>query len=385
MFKALLFSLSSLLVVNSAIAAERPPQFVMLAFDNCQENQSWKQMSDFLDHMNSFQNGSVKFTFFLSAVGLLTDQARQSYVDPMGRVGKSNINFGGNDLSVVERIRWINKLHGEGNEIASHAVGHFQGGKWSVDQWRHEFDQYENIVNNTAKVNGFTGEKAKQAQLAFRANQLAGFRAPYLEGGAALNQVLLERGFAYDTSDTSQGWEPMTWPKQFKQLVNGRGLWNFGLTFLTAPLSNISEENRLKGLPRTVGNSKIPAMDYNFCFRQTGGCPNVDPYKTSQEDDAQEMLKGYLKQFADNYNGNRAPLNIGHHFEQYRGGSYNRAFLTFARVVCTLPEVKCTTYTELTKYMESQDSSKRAAYQAGSFPKGTQLTLEGLLKRTQNP
>ena len=125
MLKSLLVLLGTVCFFNSALAVERPPQFVLIAFDNCQENQSWKQVSEFLDHMNSHEAGSVKFTFFLSAVGLLTDQARQNYIDPMGRVGKSNIDFGGNDLSVVERVQWINKLHVNGNEIASHAVGHF--------------------------------------------------------------------------------------------------------------------------------------------------------------------------------------------------------------------------------------------------------------------
>ena len=296
MLKSLLVLLGTVCFFNSALAVERPPQFVLIAFDNCQENQSWKQVSEFLDHMNSHEAGSVKFTFFLSAVGLLTDQARQNYIDPMGRVGKSNIDFGGNDLSVVERVQWINKLHVNGNEIASHAVGHFPGSKWTVQQWRHEFDQYENIINNVAKLNGFSGEKAKQAQLAFHADDMRGFRAPYLEGGSALNQVLLEHGFSYDTSDTNQGWEPTTWPKQFKQIVDGKALWNFGLSYLTAPLTTISEENRTRGLSRVVGKTKIPAMDFNFCYRQTGGCPQRDPYKEFQHDDVEEMLAAYLRQ-----------------------------------------------------------------------------------------
>lgn len=363
------------------LAAERPPQFVLLAFDNCQENQSWRQMSQFLDHMNSFQKDSVKFTFFLSAVGLLTDKARQAYVDPLGRQGKSNINFGGDDLSVVERVRWINKLYSEGNEIASHAVGHFPGKSWTVAQWRHEFDQYDYIVNNLVEINGFKGQQATQARLTFGADKLTGFRAPYLEGGAALNQVLQERGYTYDTSDTSQGWEPTTWPKKFAGAINGKGLWNFGLSFLTLPITSITQDARVKGQARQVTNGKIPAMDYNFCFRQTGGCTKPDPYADDAEKDAQEMLTAYLKQLATNYNGNRAPLHIGHHFEQYRGGAYNRALLNFARAVCTLPEVRCSTYKELVDFMERTGAQNRASFQAASFPKGPQLKLDDLLKR----
>lgn len=365
-------------------AADRPPQFVMLAFDNCQENQSWKQVSQFLDQMDSIQQDSVRFTFFLSGVGLLTDNAKKYYVDPLGRAGKSNINFGGDDMTVIERVKWINKLYTGGNEIASHAVGHFSGAGWSVDQWRHEFDQYEDIFNNFPAMNGFTGDKAAQAKLVFSIDKLVGFRAPYLEGGAKLNQVLMEHGYTYDTSNTDQGWEPSTWPKKFGGTVGSRGLWNFGLSFMTMPLTNITEEQRRWGASRTRSSVKLPAMDYNFCFKQTGGCDG-DPYASQAENDALEMLQGYLKQFTANYNGNRAPIHIGHHFEQYRGGSYNRSLMRFAKAVCTLPEVRCTTYSQLADYLERAGSGARSEFQAGSFKKGTPVSFDDLWKRAFAP
>ena len=376
-------SLLSLLIFVSSVASaqmvDRPPQFVMLAFDNCQENQTWEQVSQFLDQMNAENKNNLHFTFFLSAVGLMTDKARQNYVDPLGRTGKSNIGFGGNDDTVLKRIAWINKMQASGNEIASHAVGHFSGKDWSVEQWRHELGEYNYILDNLAEINGFTGEKAKQARLNFASKDLKGFRAPYLDGGDRLNQALMDYNYIYDTSDTNQGGDPTTWPHKFKRSVNTQGLWNFGLGFLNLPLTRISEQGLANHQPRVLRTGKLPAMDYNFCYQQTGGCPNKDPYQAEQDKDAREMLVGYLSYFVKNYNNNRAPINIGHHFEQYRGGSYNRSLFKFAKAVCSLPEVRCVTYHEMADYMDRLGSQNRDLMQAGRFEKGQQVRVEDLL------
>ena len=83
---------------------------------------------------------------------------------------------------------------------------------------------------------------------------------------------------------------------------------------------------------------------------------------------AAQMLATYLDYFRANYAGNRAPLNIGHHFEALQGGVYNEALKDFARQVCGLPEVRCATYSELADYMDAQSAETIAAYQEGAFP-----------------
>jgi hypothetical protein len=80
------------------------------------------------------------------------------------------------------------------------------------------------------------------------------------------------------------------------------------------------------------------------------------------------MLATYLAYFRASYTGNRAPLNIGHHFEAYQGGAYNEALKEFARRVCGLPEVKCAAYSELADFMDRQTPEMLAAYQRGDFP-----------------
>lgn len=352
---------------------DRPPQFVMLAFDNCEEIGTWSQVSDVIDSVDSINKDTVHFTFFVSAVGLLTDKARMAYVDPMGHHGRANIDFGGTEEDVLQRIAWLNKIRAEGNEIGSHAVGHFSGKNWSVAQWRHEFEQYDYILTHLAEINHLNAEQATRAQLSFTPKDLAGFRAPYLDGGAKVNQVLAERHFAYDTSDSNQGWEPNTWPKKYK---DSPSIWNFGLTFITSPLSVTGKA----GQPRRALPTKVIAMDYNFCFEQTGGCPDKDPYANQADADAEQVLSGYLSQFVADYNGNRAPLNIGHHFQPYRGGAYDRILFRFAKTVCQLPEVRCATYSELANFLGSAPPQALEDYQSSRFPPPTKLDLATLLK-----
>lgn len=349
----------------------------MLAFDNCQENQSWSQVSALLDELNQASTEPVHFTFFLSAVGLMTDAAKNAYIDPMGREGKANIDFGGKSEDVLKRIAWINKVRAEGNEIASHAVGHFSGKDWTVEQWRHEFEQYDYILNHLIEVNHFTGEQAERAKLSFKPEDLVGFRAPYLDGGERLNTVLEEQHFLYDTSNTDQGENPLSWPRKY---AKAPALWNFGLTFITTPIAMPAAHDPKHEKPREVKPSHVIAMDYNWCYRQTGGCPDKDPYAADEDEDAEQVLAGYLTQFAANYNGNRAPLNIGHHFQPYRGGAYNRIFFRFAKAVCGLPEVRCATYSELAAYLQSAGPEAVAQYQSGKFPKGSSIAVNTLFE-----
>ena len=198
---------------------DRPPQFVLLSFDNCQENQTWKQVSCFLENMNAADKNRLRFTFFLSAVGLLSDKQRSEYENPSvvdddssstarnvsrahfkerasrysrGRnfstKGESNIDFGGSDLDVNDRIAFINKLYVTGNEIASHAVGHFNGERWTADMWRHEFREYNRILQSLATPPGLSEDQS--SHLVFGPEALTSFRAPYLGKNKNLIQVL---------------------------------------------------------------------------------------------------------------------------------------------------------------------------------------------------
>jgi len=240
---------------------------------------------------------------------------------------------------------FINALYAQGHEIASHAVGHFDGGRWSAAQWEQEFASYRDIFANA-------GDKARAAtsRLDVPFAKVVGFRAPYLAAGSGLYEALRHDGFRYDTSGISY---PDQWPQKRD------GLWRFNL-----------ETVKIHGLGRGT-----LSMDYNFIVAQSHGV--ADPRRA--ELFKEQMLATYLDYFRASYTGNRAPLNIGHHFEAYQGGVYNEALKEFARRVCGLPEVKCATYTELADFMDQQTPGTIAAYQRADFPHAPEPALSARL------
>jgi peptidoglycan/xylan/chitin deacetylase (PgdA/CDA1 family) len=316
------------------VQVQRPPQFVMLAFDNCTELERWQDLSDFAAEMNR-DGERLHFTFFVSGVNFIEDASRNVYQGPGQRRGYSRINFGGSAEDVRKRIEYVNALYAQGHEIASHAIGHFNGAHWSAAQWEQEFSTYRDIVTNAGSFNA----RASAARLDVPLAKIVGFRAPYLATDAGLYAALLHDGFRYDTSGTSY---PDQWPQKRD------GIWRFNLAQL-----------RIAGLGRAT-----LSMDYNFIVAQSRG--RADPRHAQAF--KEQMLATYLAYFRASYSGNRAPLHIGHHFEAYQGGVYNEALEEFARRVCGLPEVRCAAYSELADFMDRESPETLAAYQRGDFP-----------------
>jgi hypothetical protein len=273
-----------------ARAVERPPQFVIMAFDNCTELERWKELSEFAAEMN----GSAKplhFTFFVSGVNFIADDKASVYEPPNRRRGASQIGFGGSADEVAQRVAYINDLYRNGHEIASHAVGHFNGSGWSAAEWAQEFSSFRSVLTNVAANNGLDSS----VKFAFPLSEVIGFRAPYL--------------------------------------ATRPGLYTL-------------------------------SMDFNFFAAQSH--MTVEPSR--RDAFREEMLQTYLAYFHSNYAGNRAPLNIGHHFFDYQDGAYREALEMFARTVCGLPEVRCVTYAELADFMDSLDAPTLEAYRNGDFP-----------------
>src|SRR5262245_9593746 len=110
----------SVVVPQVVTAAERPPQFVAIAFDNCTENERWQEWTEFADEM-SRDGQPVHFTFFVSGINYLSNTRKHLYQGPHQVRGSSRINFGGTQEEVRKRIAFINALHRQGHEIGSHA------------------------------------------------------------------------------------------------------------------------------------------------------------------------------------------------------------------------------------------------------------------------
>jgi peptidoglycan/xylan/chitin deacetylase (PgdA/CDA1 family) len=324
-----------LLLCAPARAVERPPQFVIMAFDNCTELERWKELSEFAAEMNG-SGKPLHFTFFVSGVNFIADDKASVYEPPNRRRGASQIGFGGTADEVARRVAYINDLYRDGHEIASHAVGHFNGSGWSAADWMQEFSSFRDILTSVAANNGLDST----VKFAFPPSEVIGFRAPYLATSAGLYTALKDDGFRYDTSSDSA---PGDWPDKVG------GLWRFNLAEL-----KLADSGR-----------HALSMDFNFFAAQSREV--VDPAR--RDAFREEMLQTYLAYFHSNYAGNRAPLNIGHHFFDYQDGAYREALEMFARTVCGLPEVRCATYTELADFMDSLDAPTREAYRNGDFPR----------------
>jgi hypothetical protein len=315
---------------------ERPPQFVLMAFDNCTELDRWQNLTKFVNDMK-IKNINVQFTFFVSGVNFLADANKTLYRGPHHAAGESNIDFGGSPGDVRQRVAFINGLHAAGSEIGTHAVGHFDGGeeKWTAADWRSEFQSYKTNFLTIGANNGFPSN----VKFDFAFDQVIGFRAPYLSTSPSLYTVLSENKFRYDTSSDD---DAAAWPKRTG------GVWRFNLADL-----------------KIAGTGKRTlSMDYNFYVSQSQAQEDPD----NRDVYRQQMLDTYVSYFKSNYSGNRAPINIGHHFAPYQSGAYHEALQAFAQLVCGLPEVRCVTYTQLANFMDGLSESTLAAYQAGDFP-----------------
>ncbi|MEO7818649.1 MAG: hypothetical protein ABIS18_05830 [Actinomycetota bacterium] len=85
----------------------------------------------------------------------------------------------------------------------------------------------------------------------------------------------------------------------------------------------------------------ILATDYNFYVNQrTGG-------------DSNQALASYMDYFLSNYHGDRAPVTISHHFTRWNNGAYVEALTRFVLQVCPMPDVRCVSYRDLAKWLNT--------------------------------
>lgn len=334
---------------QAAPAVERPPQFVAIAFDNCTELERWQDWADFAAELNR-DGERVRFTFFVSGINFLSNAKKHLYQGPSQSRGASRINFGGSVDDVRRRVAFMNALYRDGHEIASHAVGHFDGRNWGTAAWTSEFNSFDGLLDNVVRNN----ELSSGEGFAFTPKDIVGFRAPYLAHSPGLYATLAERGFRYDTSGTMLA---QKWPEKRD------GIWRFNLA-----------EIKLAGSGRAT-----LSMDYNFLVAQSGAAPIA----SRREQFRQQMLDSYLNYFRANYAGNRAPIHIGHHFSDYQNGAYREALKAFARSVCGLPEVQCVTYKTLADVMDKLQPDTLAAYRKGDFPRASEPAFAGMAAVTE--
>jgi hypothetical protein len=352
------FSLAlSVLASPVALAAEVPPQFVILAYDGSKSLKMWEDTRAFASTVNA------RFTYFINTPYFALKSKATSYTEPARGPGKICITWGDvitpNNTQeawrveeiaveqqftgperVLERMRLMNRAYSEGHEIAVHGVSHCPGDVFSQKQWEQEFTQFFAMLFKYIPRNDLQSLAGPEHQPAFDRKEVVGFRAPELAVSKGLWPTLQKEGIRYDTSLDG---EPNVWPRR-----NSTGTWSFAL-------GNIP----VAGTPK-----RTLSMDYNFYMIQSHGEPVRDPQVIQAIEE--QMYASYMNYFWSNYLGNRAPIHIGHHFSRWNEGAYWRAFQRFAQDVCVRPDVRCATYADLLKFVEANEA-KLPIYQKSNY------------------
>lgn len=330
---------------------ERPKQYIVLSFDGSRSIQMWKETRALANELD------IGLTVFMSGVHFLPATLLKKYYDPPGDKygpGMSAIKkISDDDAGTIPlRMEQVEQAVGEGIEVGSHAVGHFDAGhgpgglNWSTTDWVLELTQFQNILLNIFHLNGlperYPGESQTWKELV--GDSLRGFRAPFLSTNGTLAPALEKLGYRYDGSEAY----PMEWGKwPFKK--KDANVWEI-------PMAQIP----------IVGTAKTQvAMDYNFYAFDSKAMPDPANSAFYQE----RWFQSLMNYFRHNYYGNRAPIHIGAHFDDYNGRAYFTGFFRFARAVCRKPEVVCLTGSDLIKKMQALGPDRIAQLQKGNFEK----------------
>lgn len=115
-------------------------------------------------------------------------------------------------------------------------------------------------------------------------------------------------------------------------------MWNFPLQLMPYPDKDF----------------QVLSMDFNFLYNQSGGdVTQGDPANYPAWE--KQARQGYLNGFERAYNGSRAPLFIGNHFETWNGGIYMQAVADVVKDVCRRTGVRCVSFKELSDWLDVQD------------------------------
>ncbi len=313
------------LAKDDAIEPAKRKQLVIVSFDGAHDNLLWEKSRAMA------KRTGAHFTYFLSCTFLFPKSERAQYQAPHEKRGRSNVGFSQDREETILRLGeiWLAKL--EGHDIGSHACGHFDGGKWSKDDWTAEFAFFTQSLQNAWK-NAGVAEREPAGWQDFATKEIKGFRAPYLSAGSGLVEALEANGFSYDASLVTKG--------PAMPVASGE-IQRFGL-----PL-----------IPEGAGQRPVIAMDYNLYVRHSKG--KEKPEKSAAFEES--TLKAYRDAFAKQYAGERIPLQLGFHFVEMNAGAYWRALDTFLGETCGKTDVACVSYAEAIDMLAKEKKAAGAA------------------------
>ncbi|NNG35329.1 polysaccharide deacetylase [Nakamurella aerolata] len=309
---------------------EKPPQFIIFSFDGAGSHDKWEAFSKAAKPTDS------RFVGFLTGIYLLETANKDAYTGPGHAKGKASIGFGGSRDEVVLEVEDLNKAYAAGHEIGTHFNGHFcsdnppGGDDWSTADWESELGQFFTFMKDWKKINGVG---ADAPDLKVPTDAIKGGRTPCLEGDLKkLTPALKKFGMTYDTS--KQQAPGMVWPTKVD------GIWEFYMQDVYSP-----------GFAKQGKNPMVTAMDYNFWikFNQGKEQPETAP-------ELRKIVRGtYDYMYEQAFNGNRAPMLVANHFNNWNGDSFNAPALSFMKETCGKKDTICTTYQDVIAWMELQD------------------------------
>ncbi|WLP89138.1 polysaccharide deacetylase [Gordonia sp. NB41Y] len=304
---------------------EKPPQFVLFSFDGVGVSKNWDLF------LEAAERSDARFSALMTGLYFLTDKAKKRYRGPGYRPGESALAFGGTKAEVIEQIEYLNRTWYGGHELGTHYVGHFCAGtrnpgkNWSTREWNHELDQFFSLMANWRSNDGIT----TGPDLAFGPQEVKGGRTQCLEGTPAkLFPALRAHDMTWDSSMPAA--QPgVYWPSKIS------GIWEFQIPYAWSPPLR----------------KRQTVLDYNFWYTVNGA-------QDRPKDKARirrVVLDTYRYMFKRAYEGNRAPLVIANHMNDWNGNAFNPATAQFMTETCGRPEVICATHADVVAWLEVQD------------------------------
>jgi hypothetical protein len=316
---------------------QRPPQFVVVSFDGVGWHEMWQHWMDVAARV------PFRFTGFLSGTYLLSYETRDRYHPPYYAPGTSEIGWG-TPADVRTEISDLNRAVADGMEIGTHFNGHFcasaglpsGGNTWRTRDWDTELDQFFHLLRDYRTDNALP----PSVRLRVHGSDVSGDRTPCLEGHpAALYPALAAHGFRYDASFTRP---TLTWPTRAPRT----GLWQLGMT--TFPLHGTDHP--------------VTTMDYNYYFTQRGG---VDGTVAQARADQRQVLATYDDLYRASYRGNRAPVILGNHFNDWDHDAYVNALTSFVLSTCGRAHTECVPFRDLVAWLDVQTPRTLARLRQG--------------------
>ncbi|MFC1476824.1 polysaccharide deacetylase family protein, partial [Fibrobacterota bacterium] len=318
------------------------PMFVCFGFDDNAYVEGMKWFADLVrDKVNpadsnnpaTYDGSPVRATFFITA-----GFGHEDYF----------VNAGGQTKEQV--IQAWKGFYDDGHEIANHSWNHPHGSALSKEEWKQQ----------VSTANDFL-----VANIGISANEIQGFRTPYLEYSANTMDAIKELGFTYDCSIEFgyNGWVP---------IEPDSGYWN-GMTdpkthmklFWPHTLDNGSPPGHSAvGNPTVAGLWEVPV--YTCLKQDNSGVVTGFDFNLWKIMDKNEFLETLKHNFDLRRQGNRNPLSINTHTDYYT--QYNTdanteftkatwaqrqdAIEEFLDYVLQFPETRIVSFSDMLKWMK---------------------------------